>query len=272
MADLPKVYTCRVHWQGSSPKSLLADFIQQHRLPESHYTYKDSGNSIGNEDTFEGEGHAEDSAFSKPSSPGSIRQGPFQCRVQVGSPGNNVQRFDFQSDDHFRNRHDATQSAALRTVISYGTWSGICCLCSYFQNQDHCKSNGDLVDIASSTIFKSDESSGQSEIQVIAEEDILGDRPPPGSFVSVNYSVHLIQEGSRGSDSSCFIDTASSSHCLEAQSDFKFELGIGAVISQFESCVSKATVGQTLRFCLPAEALGVLFSASSNVNELQPGT
>jgi len=131
-----------------------------------------------------------------------------------------------------------------------------------------------LVDIASSTIFKSDESSsGLTEFQVIAEEDILGDRPPPGSFVSVNYSVHLIQEGSRCSgSSSSFIGTALSSHCLEAQSDFKFELGVGAVISQFEACVSKATVGQTLRFCLPSEALGVLFSASSNVNEFQPGT
>lgn len=263
MADLPKVYTCRAHWQGASPKSLLADFCQQHRLPEAQYTYDDSSNNVANEE----EGHTEDSAVSmndsKPQSPGSSRPEPFQCKVGVG---NEAQRYYFQSDGYFRSRHDAIQSAALRTVTSYGTWSGTGCLCSYFQNPDCCKASGEFVDNASSTICKSDESNGQAEYQVIAEEDVVGDRPPPGSVVSVNYSVNLVQE-----ESSCNGSSSPRSHALEDQSDFKFELGVGAVISQFESCVSKATVGQTVRFCIPAEALGVLFSASSNVGDTWPG-
>lgn len=279
VADLPKVYTCKAHWQGATPKSLLADFCQQHRLPEAQYTCndsQDSSNNIANEYPFDGEEHTgdslsmNDSAFSKQHSPGSSRQGPFQCRVRVGSPGNEAHSY-FESDGYFRSRHDAVQSAALRTVTSYAKWSGTGCLCSYFQNQDCCKSSGDFMDIASRdcTIYKSDENNGQSEFQLIAEEDALGDRPPPGSFVSVNYSVNLIQDGSSCNGSSS--PGTTSSPALEAQSDFKFELGVGAVISQLESCVSKATVGQTLQFCMSAEALGVLFSASSSLGENQPG-
>jgi hypothetical protein len=122
------------------------------------------------------------------------------------------------------------------------------------------------------TINKSDESIGQSEFlasQVIAEEDILGDRPPPGSTVCVSYTVNLIEEGSCCNGSSSHGST--SNHELESQPDFKFELGVGAVISQFESCVSKATVGQTLQFCISAEALGVLFAASCDLDENRPG-
>jgi hypothetical protein len=61
VADLPKVYTCRAHWQGASPKSLLADFCQQHRLPEAQYTYNDSQDS-GNANMYplEEEGNSRD--------------------------------------------------------------------------------------------------------------------------------------------------------------------------------------------------------------------
>lgn len=246
VADLPKNYTCRAHWQGASPKSLLADFCQQHRLPEPQYTYSDSSNVE--------EGQSEDS---KPQIPGSSRQESFHCKVEVSSPGSEAQRYCYQSDEKgfFRSRHDAIQSAALRTVTSYETWCGTGCL----RNLTRCKSSGELLpDNASSN--------GQSpvEFEVIEGEDIVGDRPPPGSIVSIDYKVNLIQEGSGCNGSS-------SSNRLEAQDDFKFELVEGAVISQVESCVSKAIVGQTLRFCISAEALGVLFQASSNVGEYQPG-
>ena len=280
VADLPKVYTCRAHWQGASPKSLLADFCQQHRLPEAQYTYNDSQDSvdsISNVDLLE-EGHMRDSVFmndsacSKHHSPGTSRQGPFQCRVQVGSAANEA-RINFQSDGFFRSRHDAVQSAALKAVTSYGRWAGTGCLCSYIRNQDCCKASGDFMDIVSrdGTFYKSDESIGQSEFlgsQVIAEEDILGDRPPPGSMVCVSYTINLIDEGSCYNGSS---SQGTPSNELESQLDFKFELGVGAVISQFESCVSKATVGQTLQFCISAEALGVLFAASCDFDENRPG-
>ena len=280
VADLPKVYTCRAHWQGASPKSLLADFCQQHRLPEAQYTYNDSQDS-GNANMYplEEEGNSrdlvfmDDSACSKHHNPGTSRQGPFQCRVQVGSAGKEA-RINFQSDGFFRSRHDAVQSSALKAVTSYGRWAGTGCLCRYIQNQDCCKTSGDFMDIVSRdcTINKSDESIGQSEFlasQVIAEEDILGDRPPPGSTVCVSYTVNLIEEGSCCNGSSSHGTT--SNHELESQPDFKFELGVGAVISQFESCVSKATVGQTLQFCISAEALGVLFAASCDLDENRPG-
>ena len=279
VADLPKVYTCRAHWQGASPKSLLADFCQQHHLPEAQYTYndsQDSGNNIASVYSLEEEGHTTDSVFiddsacSKHHNPGISRQGPFQCKVQVGSAGEK-DRTSFQSDGFFRSRHDAVQSAALKAVTSYGRWAGTGCLCNYLQNQDCCKASGDFMDIVPRDC-KSDESIGQSEFlasQVIAEEDILGDRPPPGSMVCVSYNVNLIEEGSCCNGSSSHGTT--SNHELESQPDFKFELGVGAVISQFESCVSKATVGQTLQFCISAEALGVLFAACCDLDENRPG-
>lgn len=278
VADLPKVYTCRAHWQGASPKSLLADFCQQHRLPEAQYSYnglQDSCNNVANVPVypFEEEGHTRDlvfmndSACSKQHSPGTSRQGPFQCRVQVGSAGKDA-RINFPSDGFFRSRHDAVQSAALKAVTSYGRWAGTGCLCSYIQNQDCCKASADFMDI----INKSDESMVQSELpasQVIAEEDVLGDRPPPGSMVCVSYTVNVIEERSCSNGSSPHV--TSSNHELESQPDFKFELGVGAVISQFESCVSKAIVGQTVQFCISAEVLGVLFAASCDLDEIRPG-
>ncbi|XP_024382976.1 small RNA 2'-O-methyltransferase isoform X2 [Physcomitrium patens] len=281
VADLPKVYTCRAHWQGASPKSLLADFCHQHRLSEAQYTCNDtqeSCNSTAGGHSLE-IGHTKglmsmnNNGISKQGNPGSSKQGPFQCKVRVGSAGNKAPTY-FQSDGFFRSRNDAIQSAALNALLSYGRWSGTGCLCSYFQNQDCCKSNGDFLgsNPQDSTVYKSDESSGQSEFlsfRVIAEEDTLGDRPPPGSMVFVSYTVNLIDEGSccNGDNSSDMLLI----HDLESQSDFKFELGVGAVIGQIDACVSQATVGQTLQFCLPVEALGVLFAASSELGENRQG-
>lgn len=284
VADLPKIYSCRTNWQGASPKALLTDYCHQQHLPDPEYSCTGPQCSLNNNRVGEGcpdvAEHTnslysnEDETCSKDQLHVLAKQGRYHCKILVGSPGGDG-RTQFESDGFFRSRFDATQSAALNAVLHYDRWSGAGCLLSYFQKQEGVKSSyvkddcKHRLDVAS--LVELEGKKPGISYHVVAEDATLGDRPPPGSMVYVSYSVSLSEPGTAWPNTNSVVSEYKSDHILEIQAEFKFELGVGAVIAPFDVCVSQALVGQTLQFNIPTEALGILFAASNSNSECQPG-
>lgn len=299
VADLPSSYTCRAQWQGTNPKSLLVDFCQQHHLPEAQFicTFPPEpldcraaeGCSCGGESEVSVDHQVtcvSDKSNGKDHQNVAQKQGPFQYKVVVGSDGEQG-KMQFESEGFFRTRNDAMQSAALKAVLHYSACCEASHVLNYFEKQEFCKSNhppfmnseyidnnghkgAPTNDLASCNPGRNGASGGlYPAFEVIAEDESLGKHPPSGSMVSVSYSVNLVKDAATHMTTASFEKTED--NVLEAQSEFKFEMSIGAVVAPFEACVSHARVGQTLEFYMRTDSISNLLAACDGLGQPQKG-
>ncbi|KAJ7565456.1 hypothetical protein O6H91_02G061700 [Diphasiastrum complanatum] len=325
-AELPTTYTSKTQWRGLLPRPLLFDFCHQYHLPDPvfflfhceeresisfHASEKCNGMQVDDDQEVQlsvqeyGKKFSEDFCVQyengKQQRPGTDIQGPYKCKVKIILEDYRV--VEFESERIFRNRNDAIQSAALKTLLSLDrNCDNSLFLSKDQENYDQFSSGGVLIDnatgadgrelkpssrslsdplkmdqrtnkdeeivdsmvenggdhsLVSSDITAKNNPSvpGTSEIsqpynfEIISANDNVGKRPLAGSMVCVEYKARLVAPG---------LD-----QIIDANQNFEFELGSGAVIGVMDICVANLCEGQTARFHAPLPPKSLLHAAQA---------
>ncbi|BBN05794.1 small RNA 2'-O-methyltransferase [Marchantia polymorpha subsp. ruderalis] len=291
---LPNVFSSRAQWKGMSPRALLIEFCQYHRLPEPVFALTAIGTSsteppgtppsessdvrtdVGEvdepKDTKSSESddrpcEGSDTRNDEESNAAGMQGGPFTCKVRVewqkGSP------VEFESDGPYRNRHDAQQSASLKALHQFDSWFESCMNGAYEPVLAD-KTNGDVDkdplitdadDFAGIDIRDCWDPADEGFFEAEEVEDIsqTDKTPPAGSMVTVRYTVRWYN------DADC--PEESVSNLLEKHEKFEFELGGGAVIGALDSLVSKMSVGETACVTTSSPAIGLLSALAYDIGD-----
>lgn len=257
-----------------SPRGLLIEFCQQHRLPDPIFILSYPGRESQGQTDLDGkipdldqvteldetsslklaeiEKNDEDGH-----SPGG-HSGPFFCTVRVEFQRGSVTGF--ESGGPYRNRHDAIQSCALKALHSCRPWFESTLRGSY----EPIIPNGRILSDADGNVLKLEHDEtvmpGTRCCWEPSDQDVFGldfaidssqieKIPPAGAMVTIRYTVRWFRNA--------HLNVESSNFRLEKKEDFTFELGIGAVIGTLDSVVAETPVGQIVCFftSLPASTL-----------------
>ncbi|CAM6105309.1 unnamed protein product [Calypogeia fissa] len=280
-SSLPISFSSRLQWRGMSPRGLLIEFCQQHRLPDPVFVLSYPGSESRGPIDLDGKipelaevseldeanGHKV-TEIEKNDEDGHIttgHTGPFFCMVRVEFQRGSV--MEFESGGPYRNRHDAIQSCALKAVHSCRPWFESIlrgsyepilpdCRVSSDADEDLPKAENDEVHHGTGCrLQSSDEEFFGVESGV--ESSQIEQIPPPGAMVTIRYIVRWFRDGCP--------HVESSSTLLEKQKEFSFELGIGAVIGRLDSMVAEMPVGRKACFFSSLPAFPLLFAAADDV-------
>lgn len=267
VAELPCVYT-RTSWKGPSPRDLLCSFCRLQRLAEPHFAanrVSASCNVLGSAVGSEEMGSPKATAGNQCANDGRIaKENPdmFKCSVKIYSKKREL-LLEYSTDYSWSKETDAIQNSALKVLIWYNCYfrqlnlpveklylpkstdgftiypniflqEFAMCLSVYGKT-----SGGDLRTCSAVGYFSMDTSYQQLESSAFLT-DIDGQDSgvflSHGSLACISYSVHLFMKDSR------------KRYLLEANNEFEFEIGAGAVRNQLESCATQLSVNQSACF------------------------
>ncbi|KAG0485331.1 hypothetical protein HPP92_009410 [Vanilla planifolia] len=284
-AELPTMYTIRSNWRGPTPRELLCAFCRQHQLAEPLFSIKSlDGAEIARE-------HCEFKIMSKSERPyidvkvnGSKSDlhriefdratSTFRCEVKIISK----KRFPLvlikcSFDDTHRKESDAVQSAALKVLSWLNMYSRqpdipMESLLEFAHADNIIVSSKDLLSELSTCSSAYDTkmrknfslvSSCTARHRAVCDKGMVlckidgpdsGIFATPGSVASISYAVVLMKADS------------SLKEVLESNDEFEFEMGVGAVINELESCVSQLTVNQSAQFIVELPSRDLILSAA----------
>jgi hypothetical protein len=285
VAELPCVYS-RTSWKGPSPRDLLCSFCRLQRLSEPHFTVNrvsESCNVLGSATCSEEAGSPKTATDNQYTNDGRIdKESPdvFKCYVKIYSKKREL-LLEYSTDDNWSKESDALQNSALKVLMCFNHYfkqlsmhveklylpkstDGFTVYPNIFlQEFAMCLSvYGKISGSDSSTcstvgLFSMDTSHQQLENSAFLT-DIDGQDsgvfPSHGSLTCISYSVHL------------FMKDKQKRYILEANNEFEFEIGAGAVRNQLESCVTQLSVDQSACFVDELTDRDLILAAASELS------
>ncbi|KAG8083655.1 hypothetical protein GUJ93_ZPchr0016g2580 [Zizania palustris] len=273
VAELPSAYS-RSSWKGLSPRDLLCSFCRVQRLAEPCFSVNRVGSS------FEVLGSAVSSeVIGVPKN--AEKPDMFKCEVKIYSKQHAL-LVEYSMADTWGKESDAIHNSSLKVLIWFNSYfkqlnkhvenvslskntDGLTiypekflqeffmCLCIYGNTGDDdsrtCNTVGSL-----STDTSKPKLENYATLAHIDGPD-SGVFPSHGSLTCICYTASLV------------VKDKAKSYLLESNNEFEFEIGIGAVRNQIESCVTQLSVNQTACFVAEMPPRDLILAAATEFSD-----
>jgi small RNA 2'-O-methyltransferase len=267
-AELPCVYS-RSSWKGLSPRDLLCSFCRLQRLSEPHFAIsKVSDSSVP---TKNGNNHDTNDVRVDKENPEM-----FKCDVKICSRKQEI-LLEYSAGNTSSKESDAVQNSALKVLVWFNNYfkklntkaDQLClsectsdfkiypntflqefamCLSVYAKTGSNdsriCNAAGQFSDTLKLQL------ENNATLMHVEGPD-SGIFPTHGSLTCISYTVSLVMKD------------AAKTYLLEVNNEFEIEIGVGAVISQLESCVTQLSVNQTACFDAELPPMDLILAAAS---------
>lgn len=278
-AELPSAYS-RFSWKGLSPRDLLCSFCRLQRLPEPHFAVSRVScdtlmSAVSSEERGAPAGSAENQ-YTNDVRINKEKPDLFKCEVNIRSRKQEI-LLEYSAADTWSKESDAIQNSSLKVLIWFNNYfkkltsktgklylsestAGVKVHSNIFlQEFAMCLSvygkNGGSDSAMCSAVGPFSMDTQKKHLESTAklthiEGPDSGVFPSHGSLTCISYTASLVTK-----------DKAKT-YLLESHNEFEFEIGMGAVSNQLESCVTQLSVNQTARFVAELPPRDLIMAAS----------
>lgn len=280
-AELPYAYS-RFSWKGLSPRDLLCSFCRLQRLPEPHFAVsRVSCDTLMSAVSSEERGAAVNSVENQCTNDVSINKENldlFKCEVKILSRKQEI-LLEYSAADTWSKESDAIQNSALKVLIWFNNYfkkltsktdklylseciDGVkihsniflqefaMCLSVYGKTGGNDSAMCSAVGPFSMDTQKKHLESPAKLTHIEGPDS--GGFPSHGSLTCISYTASLVTK-----------DKAKT-YLLESRNEFEFEIGMGAVSNQLESCVTQLSVNQSACFVAELPPWDLIMAAASD--------
>ncbi|XP_057830306.2 small RNA 2'-O-methyltransferase [Cryptomeria japonica] len=320
VAELPTTFTTRSRWHGALPRGLLIECCNHYCLSEPEFFLSvDDTPLADSKEKVQNSEHTKQSEFwdsnsiekkaemvkgTKCEKNGTINEtqnvesdkdlmgrGRFICVVKISSKTGEL-IIECASEQFYRNRTDAIQSAALK-ALNHKYFSAANVLAATLKNDDFTREISDHV--FAGGLNKKPASRDLPIVASCISDNVLSTHEGSSENSKTSFSTHskFLQKDEMDFDyynemthlktgcpssgkpptsgtTACIsyrVDLLNESarECLECREEFDFEIGTGAVISRLEECVASISVNESKCFCMPLPSKDEILAAAGDI-------